>query len=256
MKRKRNLGTVICVTVVCTMLVSACSVSKFKSAGSVPANPASAEAGIPSSSDGIQPVQTSGSSGSQNSAASTSDKNGLPNTAQSSNSASSSNPYFFPDISPRHYKGTFLFDNEVQTAATVRISQIAALQKGMLYQLKLDPISGIPDSYLDLGYYFVTADKIYQLYAYEIQQFTASGTIPKDSTIVCQNEAVSDPLSSEQKGTHVSIRADGDKRLFETYDNQVNTGYYQNITWERGKGIVQYESGAGAESHSIKLTLQ
>lgn len=49
---------------------------------------------------------------------------------------------------------------------------------------------------------------------------------------------------------------DGDKRLYESYDNTVDTGYYDNITWERGKGIVHYESGYGAGRDSMELDLK
>ena len=77
--------------------------------------------------------------------------------------------------------------------------------------------------------------------------------MPLDGYIVCQNEELKDPLDENVKGWHHYIKVDGDKRESHYYNTAVDTGYYENMIWERGKGLISYRSGYGALREAIEL---
>jgi len=77
--------------------------------------------------------------------------------------------------------------------------------------------------------------------------------LPLDGYIVCQNEELKDPLDENVKGWHHYIKVDGDKRESHYYNTAVDTGYYENMIWERGKGLISYRSGYGALREAIEL---
>lgn len=62
-------------------------------------------------------------------------------------------------------------------------------------------------------------------------------------------------LGEDESGFHSYLEVKGDKREYHSYNNQVSTGYYESFIWEKGKGLINYRSGYGAESNSIELQL-
>lgn len=103
-----------------------------------------------------------------------------------------------------------------------------------------------------LGYIYYHDNKIYKLNS--IEEIEADTLIPNDY-VVCQMENMEDPLDENEKGWHRSIEVKEDTIEYYSYNNQVETGYYEKIIWKKNVGIAFYESGYGAGRDSIKLEL-
>lgn len=170
----------------------------------------------------------------------------------------SDNVFFFKNnISELKYKGNFLFDDIYEKEIKLNITRMFNLKDGILYELRLEPIEGVPFERLSLGYFYVLKDRIYKINATqsEIDQFKKSGKIPKNNVIVCQDKEIKDPLNKDEPGLHYYLEVKGDIRGYHSYNNQVSTGYYESFVWEKNKGLVNYRSGYGAERDSIELNL-
>ena len=135
---------------------------------------------------------------------------------------------------------------------------MASLKDGKLYELKLDFIEGVPIERLCLGYFYVQKDKIYKIELTEenLNKVKKGEGLPDSSVIVCQDKELKDTLSKDEPGFHHYLEVDGDKREYHSYNNQVSTGYYESYTWDKGKGLINYRSGYGAERDSIELQLK
>ncbi|AEM74576.1 hypothetical protein [Caldicellulosiruptor acetigenus] len=169
------------------------------------------------------------------------------------------NPFFFKEsISKVEYKGKFLFDDLVEKNVKLNIIKKANLKYGELYELKLEPIEGIPDERLSLGYFYVQKDKIYKIDPTKenLSKLKTREELPNDSVIVCQDKEIKDSLSENKRGWHRYLRVERDKREYHAYNNQVETGYYETFIWEKNKGLISYRSGYGAERDSIELQIK
>lgn len=165
--------------------------------------------------------------------------------------------YFFSD-SKQHitYSGAIEFGGDFQNISVVlniyRESSIVDL-----YELKLDKIEGIPEEKLNLGCFFREGLTIYRVNS----QIDMSGIIDKsdiilNSVVVSNDEPISDVLGGEERGYHHWIDVYDNKCEYHSYSNQAETGFYEIFVWELGKGLVEYESGFGAERDSIHLTME
>lgn len=166
------------------------------------------------------------------------------------------NPFFFKeDISSVEYNGQLLFDDIINNSVRLDINKIAQLNDGELYELRLQAIEGIPDDRLSLGYLYVQEDKIYKIeYGDEkIKQFISSEEVPEGSAIICQANEIKDELGKGETGWHHYLTIDGDKCEYHSYNNSIETDYYESFTWEKGKGLINYRSGFGAERDAIEL---
>jgi len=185
-------------------------------------------------------------------------KTDTPNITNTTDTGTVSNLFFFKNKDTNlNYKGNFLFNSIVEKDVKLNINELANLKYGKLYELKLDSIEGVPDKRLSLGYFYVQKDKIYKMYPNEenLSKLRTSEELPNGSVIVCQEEEIKDALGKDQRGFHHYLEVDGDKREYHSYNNMVETGYYESFTWEKGKGLINYRSGYGAERDSINLQL-
>lgn len=71
--------------------------------------------------------------------------------------------------------------------------------------------------------------------------------------IVWAKNEVSDKLLEDQKGSHNSIKIEGKEVKYSHYNNQVETGYYERITFTKEKKLEEFVSGFGAERDLIQL---
>jgi hypothetical protein len=171
---------------------------------------------------------------------------------------SSDNVFFFKkNISEVSYKGKFLFNDFVEADIKLLINEVKGLKHGKLYELKLSSIKEIPEDRLCVGYFYVQKDRIYKIEPTKenLEKLKSSEILPKNSTIVCQDKEIKDTLGKDEAGWHYSIEVIGDKIEYHSYNNLVSTGYYEAFTWQKGKGLVSYRSGFGAERDSIELNL-
>ncbi|URZ09709.1 hypothetical protein [Clostridium felsineum] len=174
------------------------------------------------------------------------------------NKSSVTNPFFFNSgTSNITYSGDFRFGDPEKKNVQLHINKIAILKNGDLYDLKLDPIYGASSDRLDLGFLYVQGDKIYKITPTNdnLNMLKTSDKLPADSLIVCQDTEIKDTLKEDEKGIHSSLKVDGNTREFNTYNNRVDTGYYEYITFEKNKGITYFKSGYGAERDQLELKL-
>ena len=167
-----------------------------------------------------------------------------------------SNLFFFKnEVSVLEYHAKILFDDKVENVVKLNINELTHLKHGRLYELKLEPIEGVPEERLNLGYCYVQKDKIYKIDATKenLNQLETSQQVPEGSVIVCQDQEMKDALGQEETGWHHYIEVSGDQRAYHSYNNQVSTGYYESFTWEKHKGLINYSSGYGAGRDSMDI---
>lgn len=143
------------------------------------------------------------------------------------------------------------------------VTEIETFETGTLYTLELQQIEAeeewgdISMGRRYLGYFYVTKDMIYRRAVETYDGFTDEqaqrwiALIESDEQafieqcyVVCSEEAV--PDVEHENDYHTYIEAVGDLRIFQLYNDYVGgTDDYETIVWQKGKGIVYYEHGAG-----------
>lgn len=181
--------------------------------------------------------------------------------------ANNRNNYFFDnDITIVEYEGFIvpLSGNEIRQRVILNIIPLEKLDNGDLYILKLDalevedPLDQISSGHETLGYFFVTSDVIYRSllphdkpYSNEQNQ-TIINHLKNDPNafldtcdIVFSKEGTNDITDKEK--WHKYVEVDGEKHIFHLYNDYAGgTRYYEEIVWEKNKGITYYKSGSGS----------
>ena len=174
--------------------------------------------------------------------------------------------YFFPQGTASHiYMAAFVdfFPQQQEEEVVLCIMEVQVFEGGTLYELKIDSDIEAPDTHAgyrgdwrDFGLFYVQGDEIYFIRAEEAKsEYQTAEEIINDGTKVCSETGEEDPLDEDERGWHEFILADGDRREYHGYSTLVETGYYEHFFWEKGKGLVQYESGYGALANGIEMYL-
>lgn len=189
-----------------------------------------------------------------------------------------SNPYFAAKAEDEiDFKGVAWFDSFGDVPipkykTKIHFIEIAKLKNGVLYQLKVDQMSDyeIPEERLSLGYFYVQEDKIIRIW--EDEDYEAEGNvwtisqealkdledndrIPQYSTVVCQEDEIKDVLDEDELGWHQYLRDDGERRYYGGwYQHPQHSGYWETFIWEKGTGLVYYQSGYRDGVNYIELT--
>lgn len=165
--------------------------------------------------------------------------------------------YFQDDISDLRYEGQFIFQNIDKIEVAINMKTYEESKNGKLFELYLDTIKGVPNERLSLGYFFEVGDKIYKINPTEenLEMIKDNEEVPDDSIIVSQSSELPDVLAEGEAGFHHYINIEDGKIKYHSYNDLIETGYYESFTWEKGTGLVFYQSGYGAERETIKLNL-
>jgi len=184
------------------------------------------------------------------------DENSNRENIQAENSSSVNNPFFNPNVEQLNYKGKFIFDDIVEKDVKLNINEVAKLEDGIVYELRIDGIMEVPEERLSLGYFYVQKDKIYKIEPTEgnLRKIKDNGQLPEDSVIVCQDGEINDELG-EERGLHRYLEVKGDVRKYHSYNDLVESGYFETIIWEKEKGMISYRSGFGAGRDLVELDL-
>lgn len=182
-------------------------------------------------------------------------------SGKTSSKSTLNNVFFFKNnITQVSYTVTYAFEDNMPVDDNIKlyVNEVANLKQGRLYELKIDNIQDVPRERLILGYFYVQKDKIYKMELTEesLKNLKSNNVIPKESIVVCQEKALKDNLKKDKSGWHHYIDVDGDKRIYHAYNDLTTTGYYESFTWEKGRGLISYYSGFGAESDSINLQVK
>lgn len=156
------------------------------------------------------------------------------------------------------YTGQFVFLDIIRTEVEIKEELLWIDDKAIFVKLFLDPIDGVPEERLIIGYFYETNDVIYKIAPSEenLEMIINNGEIPQGSVIVGQSEPLGDVLSENEEGFHHYIDVEGDEIEFHSFNNLTETGYYETIIWEKNIGLKLYRSGYGAERESIKLEIR
>lgn len=143
------------------------------------------------------------------------------------------------------------------------VTNLASYPNGKLYELRLDYSNefSCEDWYepewdrRHLGYFYVEGNTIYRIKEYEADEFNTCSeeALKSKGTIVCQESSVEDRLGAEEKGFHEIIDVDGNICTYKSYYNNVETDFFEGFIWEKGKGLVEYYSGYGAQSFYLDI---
>ncbi len=185
-----------------------------------------------------------------------------------------SNEYFFDlETTNVEYEGYIvpLSGNEIRQKVQLNISLLENFNDGDLFILKLDPLD-IEDPWdqmllqcQTLGYFYVTSDKIYR-YSLPYDKYYSSEDNQKvinnlknepndflnNCDIVFTEEGSNDVL--DEDNYHKYVEVNGEKRIYHFYNEDVSgTKYYEEIVWEKNKGITYYKSGSGSKKMHIEF---
>lgn len=193
------------------------------------------------------------------------------------------NPYFFKEgQSEAVYEGYFLplSFREIKQNIVLNIQKIEVFENGELYSLELDqleptddPLDSIRMGARYLGYFYVTEDIIYRVNT-GISSIDREGMTKEavedmneniikliheegedfleECLIVCNEEGTEN--TADENGWHEYVEVDGDRRIFHMYNDYVSgTKEYEQIIWEKGKGITYYQHGAGNMLMHVEL---
>ena len=161
-----------------------------------------------------------------------------------------------------------MFNDIIEQPFYLNIIYLQNFKNGLLFVLLLDkpevddPWDQIPSGRENLGYFYVTRDKIYKLSDYEpfSDKKTAEviDSISKDESaflgqcqLVCQDKATQ--AAADKEGWYEYIEVEGDKRRFRNYNDGGGTTWYERIVWQKGKGLIYYRSGYGSGREEISF---
>lgn len=177
----------------------------------------------------------------------------------------SMNVYFFPDENLVTYKTRFTFPeaSSLPEEIILSVNEVLRLEQGVLYEMMIQYNGNFPGRvYYDwdrfhLGYFYVQEDLIILLRGNNIlNQITSEEDIFAKGDIVCQDVELKDSLSDDQKGEHKYITIDDKQCKYQSYNNHIESGFYETFVWEENIGLVMYRSGFGAEKDGIELYLE
>lgn len=176
--------------------------------------------------------------------------------------------YFFPQGAASYvYMATFADlgpqQEEKEVVLLLHVTEVRSFEQGTLYELNIDSDVEAPDTHAgyrgdwrDFGLFYVQGDEVYFIRADGVKRdYQTVEEILNAGTLVCNEAGVEDVLDEGEKGWHEFILVDGDRREYHGYSTLVDTGYYEHFYWEKGKGLVTYESGYGAEADGIEMHL-
>lgn len=186
------------------------------------------------------------------------------------------NPYFFPnDSSTIKYDGVFQFFGmnpetgileSTEEEVELSVNKIKVFENGILYCMKIindgkfyfdDSETGEYNrSRLEVGYFYVQADKIYLIRGIEIGSDITEDMLINAGKVICQSESMEDVLGRDEKGWHESIDVIGDRCHFSRCADYIETDWWEGFVWQKGLGLTEYRSGRGAGDSMIQIMIK
>lgn len=184
------------------------------------------------------------------------------------------NPYFYSQ------KECFL-SADIQYAylgifinGELKLQWLKEYDNGNLYKLTIESDGNITDL---LGeerlniYFYVTADNIYRLWSYAVQNgeviefynndvllmetLNTDEKLIENGEMVCCMDEKTDELEPSEVGSHVTIIQREEQITYNRVDIGAsgNREFYERFVWEEGKGLVEYKSGYRRESEILYI---
>lgn len=186
------------------------------------------------------------------------------------------NPYFYS--TKVCYMTAELQYIDFETVKTIdgelELQWLKEYDDGNLYKLTVEPVDNITD-YLGEErlniYFYVTPDKIYRLWSYDVHddehiEFYNNDTLLmetlntdekllENAELVCCMEDIPDELEAAETGKHVTIVQNGEQITYNRVDigESGNREFYESFVWEQGNGLVEYKSGYRVEADILYI---
>lgn len=172
------------------------------------------------------------------------------------------NPFFFPQGTKElRYKCEYEAVESFEVVEVAcEIKNLGNYENGNIYKVSFSDLPVVIEESIrdriSFEYFYVEENKIYKMQeeGSELHMLTTQIRELPSSILVCNDTAIDDPILTE-KGWHYSIHAEDDIRLYNLYTDVVETGYYESMVWEEGKGMISFLSGYGSMRRHIELTL-
>lgn len=134
----------------------------------------------------------------------------------------------------------------VETEGVAVFKKLPVEGDGEIYSIVVDSNDGsITNKRLD--YFYVQDEKIYTLENYN----ELSKVIDEESKqIVYQEKGLSE---EDKNGNHYIIENKSDKVIFSLSTDNVETGFYKIMEWDKDKKLKVFKSGYGAERDLFKV---
>lgn len=186
------------------------------------------------------------------------------------------NPYFYSQTHCLYSADIQYID--VDTVTTINgeleIQWLKEYTNGNLYKLMVEPDGNMIDC---LGkerlniYFYVTADQIYRLWSYVIQDgkliefynndallteiLNTDEKLVENGELVCCMEDKTDESELSEVGKHVTIVQQGEQITYNRADigESGSREFYETFVWAKGKGLVEYQSGYRMEADILYI---
>ncbi|WP_026652686.1 hypothetical protein [Butyrivibrio proteoclasticus] len=164
------------------------------------------------------------------------------------------NNSFFPDEGEYTYTVTKFFFEDI-SELTVKVDLLEAYDHGSVYQISIQ-YDDIPQRYYytadryEIGLFYVADDTIYLM--------TYHDEIPSEDTFLSDGMIVYSSSGEEQNPADYGMRIEYDDNSYECrfWNPLVESGYYCDMVWTKGKGLTYFRSGFGAEGDPIEIELK
>jgi hypothetical protein len=186
------------------------------------------------------------------------------------------NPYFYSQTDCFYSADIQYID--VDTVTTINgeleLQWLKEYNNGNLYKLMVEPDGNIID-YLGnerlIIYFYVTADKIYRLWSYVVQDgkliefynndillietLNTDEKLIENGELVCCTEDKTDESELSEVGKHVTIVQQGEQITYNRVDigESGNREFYETFVWVKGNGLVEYKSGYRMEADILYI---
>lgn len=157
----------------------------------------------------------------------------------------------------------------VEENIDIQIKLIKEYSQGFLYQFELLGLENMKVNRTNI-YFFVTDDIIYRLSTlYDdsgeailytnksfFEYWNSSDIIMDNSEIVCQESVMENFIERDGYKIESAISSNEEQIMYSKTEIKTNgeVGFYEWFTWEKGKGMVEYGSGYGAERDIIYIS--
>ena len=149
----------------------------------------------------------------------------------------------------------FIYFREDVSEITVEVNLLAKHDEGNVYQISIKykdtpERTHFADDRYNLGIFYVTKDNIVFLMDYN--ELLLEKDYSSNGMIVCSN------TKDEHNPTGFDMRLEYDDDTCECrfWNPLVESGYYCDMVWTKGKGLTYYQSGFGAEKDPIEIELE
>ncbi len=136
----------------------------------------------------------------------------------------------------------------IECTAQSEIRGLKTKDNETFYKISLSTTKEVGKEKELIGYFLVDKENIYQLYQGKGEGLSKKEFI-ENSNCVCSDTG----WSTKSADVIHKLEIKGKIAKYTYHNRKVETGFYETIVWQKGRGIISYRRGDGAERDSIGL---